>query len=137
MKVTQSLPAIKKIYIVKCSSLSPDIMEKHIAGVPVGVLQLPVEVEHYGDGTLEVEEVNEDGSVYEQVTLTYDTAMIPYMPVDAAYVVVDANNDKWLIGQKERPYPLVMALKHIGKDRNVYTVKVTYTRKKALIPCSI
>ena len=54
-----------------------------------------------------------------------------------AFVVMDAQEKYFLIGVKEAPYPIVEITKGLSPDANVNDIKVTFSRKKSLIPCSL
>ncbi len=133
----QSLPNIIKIGTVPCEVLSPNIMEKHLAQVPVGVFQTPTAIEHYGNATCEAEQEYDNSNYLEKTSLQFSTTdeLKQYPPM--AFVITDAQNKSWIIGTKEPPYPIVEISKSIEKDSNIFAVKVTFTRKKSLIPCSV
>ena len=133
----QSLPSIIKIYTVPCAQLAPNIMEKHLAGVPVGIYPLPTEIEQYGTGTCVAESAIEEGSIIEKTTLQFNTTQQLENREQLAFVIMDANLQYYIIGAREKPYPTVEVSKEISPDANVNTVKVKLTRRKSLIPCSL
>ena len=137
MNVTLSLPSIRKIYMVKCADLAPNILEKYLSGLPVGIYPLPQEVEQYGTGTCISEQDYEDGSIIESATLQFDTAEEVQEDSGMAFVIADNNRKFYIIGRKEKPYPAVTVNKNIGSDSSYNTVKVVFKNRKALIPCSI
>ena len=133
----QSLPSIIRIFTVPCAQLAPNIMEKHLAGVPVGIYPLPTEIEQYGTGTCVAESAIEEGSIIEKTTLQFNTTQQLENREQLAFVILDANLQYYIIGTKEKPYPLVEVTKAVDRDTNVNTVKVTLARRKSLIPCSV
>ena len=54
-----------------------------------------------------------------------------------AFVVMDAQENYFLIGANEAPYPIVEIAKNITADGKINDIKVTFSRRKSLIPCSI
>lgn len=133
----QSLPSIIRIFTVPCSQLTPNIMEKYLAGVPVGIYLLTNEIEQYGTGSCTAETAIEEGSLIEKTTLQFETTQQLENGEHLAFVILDANLQYYIIGVREKPYPLVEVRKDISPEANVSTVKVTLTRRKSLIPCSV
>ena len=133
----QSLPSIIRIFTVPCAQLAPNIMEKHLAGVPVGIYPLPTEIEQYGTGSCVAESAIEEGSIIEKTTLQFNTTQNIDNTGQVAFIILDANLQYYIIGTKEKPYPLVEVTKAVDRDTNVNTVKVTMARRKSLIPCSV
>lgn len=137
MNVTQSLPSIRKVYMVEAAQLAPNILEKYLAGLSVGVYPLPTEIEQYGTGSCSAEQELDEGSIVESTTLSFNTAEEVTDTIGKAFVVGDNNGKYWLIGQREKPYPVVTVSKSIEDNSTINTVKVTYRRQKSLIPCNI
>ena len=137
MHITQSLPNIVKVFTIPCASLAPNVVEKYMAGLPVGVYPLPTEVEQYGTGSVEAANELDDGTYFEKTVLQFSTAEDIDNRTPMAFVVMDAQEKFFLIGAKEKPYPIVEITKGVSSDANVNDIKVTFSRKKSLIPCSI
>ena len=133
----QSLPNIIDIYIVPCASLIPNITEKYRAGLPVAIFPLPTAIEHHGSASCEAEQEYDNGGYSEKTVLQFTTTedISHYPPL--AFVVTDANGQSYIIGTQEAPYPIIEITKTIDKEVNVNTVKVTFTRRKSLVPCVI
>ena len=133
----QSLPNIIDIYIVPCASLIPNITEKYRAGLPVAIFPLPTAIEHYGNASCEAEQEYDNGGYSEKTVLQFTTTedISHYPPL--AFVVTDANGQSYIIGTQEAPYPIVEITKTIDKEVNVNNIKVTFTRRKSLVPCVI
>ena len=133
----QSLPYIINIYIVPCASLVPDITEKFRAGLPVVIFPFPTPIEHFTNASCEAEQEYDNGGYSEKSVLQFSTTedISQYPPL--AFVVTDANGQSYIIGTKEAPYPIIEINRTIDKELNVNTVKVTFTRRKSLVPCVI
>ena len=133
----QSLPNITAIYYVPCASLIPNITEKHRAGLPVAIFPLPSAIEQYGNASCEAEQEYVGGSYSEKTVLQFNTTddLSHYPPL--AFVVTDADGQSYIIGTKEAPYPIMEITQTIDKEVHVNTVKVTFTRRKSLVPCLI
>lgn len=133
----QSLPGITAVFYLPCSALVPNVMAKHLAKIPVGVFSTLYGLAVHGDGECEAESSDENGSNSEKTTLQFTTT--DEIPTDKplAFVVEDANHQFYLIGAREKPYPIVEASKRIDPEKNVFDVKVTFTAQKSLIPCIV
>lgn len=135
--IKQSLPGIKAISFVPCNLLSPDIVEKYRAGIPVGVFSVSTPIEHYGDASCEAESEYNNGSYLEKTVLQFTTTDEILQRKALAFVVTDVHDKSYLIGCKEAPFPMVDITTKIDDDTNIHEVKVTFTRQKSLIPCGI
>jgi hypothetical protein len=133
----QSLPNITAIFYVPCASLVPNITEKYRAGLPVAIFPLPSAIEHYGNASCEAEQEYVGGGYSEKTVLQFNTTddLSHYPPL--AFVVTDADGQSYIIGTKEAPYPILEITQTIDKEVHVNTVKVTFTRRKSLVPCLI
>ena len=133
----QSLPSIVAIYTVPCASLVPNILEMYIASLPIAIYPIPTAIEHYGNASCEAEQEYDNGGYSEKTVLqfTSTTDISQYPPL--AFVITDAQGQSFIIGTKEAPYPIIEVTKTIDKDTNVYAYKVTFTRRKSLVPCVI
>ena len=133
----QSLPNITAIFYVPCASLIPNITEKYRAGLPVAIFPLPSAIEHYGNASCEAEQEYVDGGYSEKTVLQFNTTDdLSHYPA-LAFVVTDADGQSYIIGTKEAPYPIMEITQTIDKEVHVNTVKVTFTRRKSLVPCVI
>ena len=133
----QSLPNITAIFYVPCASLIPNITEKYRAGLPVAIFPLPSAIEHYGNASCEAEQEYDNGGYSEKTVLQFTTTDdLSHYPA-LAFVVTDADGQSYVIGTKEAPYPIMEITQTIDKEVNVNTVKVTFTRRKSLVPCVI
>ena len=140
MKTTLSLPGIKFIGFVPSDNLQREIMNKHLAGLPVGVFTDTTPIAFCGVPTCDaVSTYNNNGRI-EQTTLRFKT--LDKLPTTRhiAFVVTDCNGQSYLIGQREKPRPIVNITQNTGTpngDPSVFSVEVTLYAQKSLIPCSI
>lgn len=132
----QSLPGIERIATVPCQLLSPNIIEKYKAGVPIGVFAITTPIEHYGNASCEAVSEFDEGGYVEKASLHFNTTTEISQQQNLAFVITDVNGKSFVIGCMEAPYPIVNITQKVDEDTNIYEVKVSFTRIKALIPCS-
>lgn len=77
------------------------------------------------------------GTYYESTTLQFTTTDKIRQMQQLAFVVTDVNNQSYVIGCKEAPYPVVDITTNLDNDNNISHVKVSFSRKKSLIPCVV
>ena len=77
------------------------------------------------------------GTYYESTTLQFTTTDEIQQSQELAFVVTDVHDKSYLIGCKEAPYPVVDITTNLDKDNNISHVKVSFSRKKSLIPCAV
>lgn len=133
----QSLPSLLSIAYLPCSLLEPDVLEKYLAGIPIGVFAAVTPVEHFSDSSCEAEAEYNNGVTYEKTTLKFKTTDELPCSQDIAFVVKDVNGQAYLIGHQEKPFPMVGVTKTIDQDTNIHDVKVEFSARKSLVPCSI
>ena len=139
MKITQSLPGIKFIGYVLADNLQREMMNKHLANLPVGIFTDITPIAFCGVSTCEaVSTYNNNGRI-EQTTLRFKT--LDDLPTyrHVAYVVTDCNNQSYIIGQREKPRPIVKVTRDTGTpngDPSVASVEITLYAQKSLIPCT-
>ena len=133
----QSLPGIKAISFVPCHLLSPNIVEKHRAGIPVGVFSTSTPIEHYGNASCEAESEYINGGYSEKTVLQFTTTDEILQKPELAFVVTDVHDKSYLIGVKEAPFPIVNITTKVDDETNISEVKVTFQRQKSRIPCSV
>ena len=71
----QSLPGIKAISYVPCRLLSPNILEKYRARVPIGVFAYSKSIEHYGNASCD--EARKNKKAYKRMTLGVRSHTLP------------------------------------------------------------
>ena len=140
MKITQSLPGIKFVGFVETDKLQREIMNKSLAGLPVGIFTDITPIAFCGVPTCNAESIYNNNGRIEQTTLRFKT--LDDMPTSRhiAFVVTDCNNRSYIIGQREKPRPIVKVTRDTGTpngDPAVCTVEVTLYAQKSLIPCFI
>ena len=133
----QSLPGIKAIAFLPCKLLPPNIVEKFLAGVPIGVFSTSTPIEHYGNASCEAESENTGGTYYESTTLQFTTTDEIQQSQELAFVVTDVHDKSYLIGVMEAPFPIVNITTKVDDETNISEVKVTFQRQKSLIPCVV
>ena len=133
----QSLPGIKNISILPCAGIPQHVMAKCLSDIPVGLSCSASKLDIYPEASLEVESDYTNGDYHENLTLKFtSTTKIPKSR-KMALVVTDVEGKNYLIGTKERPYPVIEYTMEISGSRNIYDIKVTFSGKRALIPCAI
>ena len=133
----QSLPGIKAIAFLPCKLLPPNIVEKYRAGVPIGVFAYSKSIEHYGNASCETESEYIGGGYFEKTSLDFTTTDEIPQTRELAFVVTDVHDKSYLIGCKEAPYPVVDITTKVDDETNISEVKVSFSRKKSLIPCVV
>ena len=140
MMNSYSLPGIKFIGFVVAENLQREMMFKHLAGIPVGVFTDITPIAFCGVPTCEaVSTYNKNGRI-EQTTLRFRTIDVLPTTRHVAFVVTDCNNQSYIIGQHEKPRPIVKVTRDTGTpngDPAVATVEITLYAQKSLIPCAI
>ena len=133
----QSLPGIKNISILPCAGLPQYAMAKSLSDIPVGINCATSNLDIYPEYSLEVESKYTNGNYFENLSLEFtSTTRIPKNP-KMAVVITDVEGNNFLIGTKERPYPVIEYTKGVSGTSNIYEIKVTFSGKRALIPCAI
>ena len=135
--IKQSLPAISVIGFLPCNELPPDVLLKYLSGMPISIFTSPTPIEHYGNASCEAVSEYDNGSRLEKTTLNFTTADEVPERQDLAFIVRDAQGREYVIGQKERPFPIVEISTSVDKDENIKEVKVVFSARKSLIPYSI
>ena len=138
--ITNSLPGIKNIGYVPAERLQREIMLKHLAGLPVAVFTDITPISFCGVPTCEaVSSYNNNGRI-EQTTLRFNTREAMPTSRHVAFVVTDCNGKSYIIGQREKPRPIVKVTQDTGTpdgDPAVFSVEILLYAQKSLIPCKI
>lgn len=134
------LPGIIEVRWIEARNLSPNMVAKHVAGLPVAVMTDTIPLKTCGVAQCEsVEEHNNNGRV-EKTTLTFMTnAPLPRLR-EVAWLFRQASGQWWLIGSREPHYPTVKITFHSGEpggERAVNTVEITHQAVKSLIPVAL
>ena len=140
MMNSYSLPGIKFIGFVIAENLQREMMFKHLAGLPVGIFTDITPISFCGVPTCEaISNYNKNGRI-EQTTLRFKTLDVLPTSRHVAFVVTDCNGQSYIIGQHEKPRPIVKITHDTGTpngDPAVATVEITLYAQKSLIPCAI
>lgn len=131
-----SLPGIKSIGYLYTSQLPSHILQKHLAGVPVGVYAQPTPVS-FVNASCEAEQDPDHSSVLEKTTLEFSTSDEFPFHLPLAFVITDTNNRSYVIGQKEAPAPQITVNTTINDEKNIHLVKVVFSARKSLVTCII
>lgn len=119
-------------------NLQREIMYKHLAGLPVGIFTEVTPIAFVGVPTCEaVSTYNNNGRV-EQATLRFKTLDEVPSNKHIAFVITDCNGQSYVIGQHEKPRPIIKTTSTTGTlsgDPAVCSVEVTLYAQKSLIPC--
>ena len=140
MKTIISLPGIKFIGHAPAENLQREIMNKHLAGLPVGIFTVITPIAFSGVPSCEAESIYNNNGRIEQVTLRFKTLDVLPLHRHIAYIITDCNNQSYIIGQREKPRPIVKVTRDTGTpngDPAVCSVEVTLYAQKSLIPCNI
>lgn len=134
----QSLPGIKALGYIPAERLQREIMYKHLAGIPVGIFTDITPIAFVGVPTCEAVSMYSNNGRVEQTTLRFQTLDDVPLYRHIAFVVTDCNGQSYLIGQREKPRPIIKESGHTGTptgDPAVRTYEVTLYAQKSLIPC--
>ena len=116
------------------------MMEKFIAGVPVAIGAQGNDLELVESGTAEGLRQYENNGLVGKATLEFKTLSHVPTDEDIVWLAQDADENWWLIGARERNYPVVEVSTSAGTpggDPAVSTVKITHTAKIAIIPVAL
>ena len=135
-----SLPSITRIAFIECASLSPDILLRHKADIPVGVYVATRTIQFFGTPSCDTSMEHENNGNVEHTTLSFST--LDELPTDVplAFVVTTASGKNFLIGVQEWPFPIVKIKSTTGKQNGeaaTYKVMVTFSAEKSIIECAV
>ena len=135
-----SLPGIQQVWYISRSGLPDDVVYRSVAGIPVSVIEQPIIIIMKGEAVCEVEQSYDNNSYIEKAKLTFLT--LDDVPTDQhpAFVIRTVNDDYYIIGAKERPFPTVKITRSTGQpdgETSVRKYEVSFTAKKALALCSV
>jgi len=134
------MPGIIRVMWLHASQLSPHMAEKHIAGVPVAVGSTPNEIAIIKDASAKGVTAYENNGLICRATLEFSTSDEVPKDEDIVWLVQDADETWWLIGTKERNFPVTEVTRSAGSpggEPAVATVKVSYSGLVALIPVAL
>ncbi len=135
-----SLPGILRIGYVATEKLSPRIMWKSLAGIPIGLFADVTEVAILGEALCEADSTADNNGRVEKTTLSFTT--LDTLPDDdrIAWVVECVNGKKYLIGTRSAPYPTMKTTITTGTasgNSSVTSVEITHMAVKSLIEITV
>jgi hypothetical protein len=136
----QSLPGITQISYCLCSNIQPNIVLKHSSGILVGVFTEITPVRFFGQPSYEaVEEYDNNGR---KVLCTLKFVSNDNIPLHKhlAFVITDASGTSFIIGSRERPYPVIKSSANSGTPSGesiATSYEVRWTAIASPVPCAI
>lgn len=134
------MPGVIAVKWMHADELSPNIREKYLAGLSVAIGAVGNMLTLVDTGSTEGLRSEENNGLVGKATLEFKTLDDVPTDEDIVWAAQDADENWWLIGARERPYPIVEVSQSTGTpggDPAVATVKVTHTAKIALIPVAL
>lgn len=134
------MPGVIAVRWIKAANLSSHLLEKYIAGVPVALGTMGNELKLEDTASASGLNSVENNGLTSKAELEFKTMDEVPRDEDIAWAVQDADGNWWLIGTRERPFPVVEISQSTGTpggDPAVATVKVTHSAKIALIPVAL
>ena len=134
------MPGIIAVKWMLADEVAPHIREKFVAGLPVAIGAVGNMVSLVDVASAEGLKTVENNGLTAKATLEFKT--LDNVPTDEniVWAAQDADENWYLIGARERPYPVVEVSQSTGTpggEPAVATVKVTHTAKIALIPVAL
>lgn len=135
-----SLPGIFRIGFLECSKLSPQLAFKSIAGIPIAILTDITDIDFSGTPSCDAVSDYDNNGRIEKTTLKFTTTQKIPENTPLAFVVQCVNGHNYLVGARERPFPIVKITTDTGTaSGNVaaYSVVITHSAIKSLLPMDI
>ena len=135
-----NLPGIVAISYCLCENIQPNIVLKHSSGIPVGVFTEITPVRFFGQSPNDaVEEYDNNGR---KVLCTLKFVSNDNIPLHKhlAFVITDASGTSFIIGSRERPYPIVKSSATSGNpsgESNATTYEIKWSSIGMPIRCAI
>lgn len=136
----QSLPGIAQIGYVICENIQPNIVLKHSSGTPVGVFTEIVPVRFFGVPTCETSSEYDSNGRKVVTSLKFVTNDNIPLHKHLAFVISDTSGTSYIIGSRERPYPVIKSSANSGTpsgESNATTYEVRWTAFCPPIKCAI
>lgn len=135
---THRLPGIRKIQIVRCSDLLPNLMLQSICGCTIAISAPSSLVVFTGRPILTCEGSIVNGKRQETSTLQFSTLYPIPEGERIAFVITSADGSQTLIGTREPNYPEITYEETTGNpggDAAVRTYKIKHIAQKSVLPC--
>ena len=119
-----SLPGIAQIGYCLCENIQPNIVLKHSSGIPVGIFTEITPVRFFGQPSYEAVEEYDNIPLHKHL----------------AFVITDASGTSFIIGSRERPYPVVKSSATSGNpsgESNATTYEIKWSSVGMPIRCAI
>ena len=137
MNKCHSLPGIVKVGYINCSDIPRDIPYRAVSGVDVTLNQQPTDVRLVGEAVCEVEQQQDNNVQMEKVRLAFTTLDEVPTYLHLAFTIKTADNERYIIGSQEKPYPTVKVTRSTGQtdgDASAAKYEVSYTARKGMAP---
>ena len=138
MKV--SYPGIVSIGFLFADNLPANTAYSALAGIPVNLFLRATDVPLSGKAVCVVEQSNDSNGSAESLTLSFSSSYRLPRHRAVAFVVKDANNQSWLIGQLERPHLSITSSQQTGTpdgDSAVFVYEVKQIAPICYKPCKV
>lgn len=135
-----SYPGIVRIGYILADNLPANTTQRALVGLPITLFLQAKQIPLLSNAVFSAETTNDYNGTAQSITLTFRTTMQLLSQSALAFVVTDACGQSWLIGQLEKPYPSITAIRSSGTpgdEAAVITYEVKHTAPAALKPCKI
>ena len=135
-----SLPGIAQIGYCLCENIQPNIVLKHSSGIPVGVFTEIIPIRFHGSPSCETTEEYDNNGRKVVTSLTFVTNDNIPIYKHLAFVITDASGTSFIIGSRERPYPVVKSSATSGNpsgESNATTYEIKWSSVGMPIRCVI
>lgn len=133
----QILPGIKTIYWVACENLPARIDLSALSGINVALLTELHEITFFGEPECKcVTEKSKNGWSQKATLKFFSCDTLPFY-YNIAFVVVDIQGEAYIIGAKERPYPVLTMGKTAGRrsERAGTEYEITHNAVRTMVKC--
>ena len=135
-----NLPGIVAIGYCLCENIQPNIVLKYSSGIPVGVFTEITPVHFFGQPSYDaVEEYDNNGRKLLCTLKFVSNDNIP-LHKHLAFVITDASGTSFIIGSRERPYPVIKSSATSGTpsgESNATTYEIKWSSVGMPIRCAI
>lgn len=140
MQTVQSLPGISAIYRVPASAVAKLAQIAAISGMAAPIFTDLTEICITGDAKAQCKTETTSNSSTQTATLTFKST--DALPADQiwAFIIRDVENNTWLIGSSQPPFPKISATRSTGSTESeaaVTSYEITHTDIRTMIPCII
>lgn len=140
MTTHSNIPGITKISIVECNALQQNLEWKCIADIPIGISTDTKPICFSGIPTCEAVTTCLKNDESEKTTLKFNSTVDIPTSIPVAFIITDAQKKSFIIGAKEKPFPIISKTKRTGSpegDSSIISYEVTRESLKSLIPVVI